>query len=1416
MELDVNEWITNFTRVEAADDTKESSLYGDNSSIQKLTGSEKIKADNFELFRYTKKRSPTLIGADKYYDYYNTQVVRFDVSFLSSVSEVSGKEVLHYTSLNSLDNEYGSITGDDTLSVNNQINNNSNNNFFVGATIEDFGSYKTLNLTLKDRTFTTLSGYIYQAIELGNGNVKAFGNHTEDPETKDENLINTELTNTTTLKFLKTPTTSKIKNNLKIRYGYQTTTSEGKNNFPRADFGSEWKDQYADEMTHRWITATQWEGSANLRSTEVSPTKVLSLRHYQTTKVLPEMDFFITDISTNLTPTGITYNIKASSTENFALNNIKFLQQYTVLRGKPKSLLASLMKVFNSTEETPIKLVWCDKEFNKNYLNGSEILKNYKTGEFEIMYEDTVKDTIEDDRKTLNDLNKQIEVLSNLRDLFTESSTLKVEGNGNNLGYDYLKKEVMKNIKSGAVSVSNEIKKHKFENVLFYPVRNISSGETGVINDISDSKNVTYILDVCKNYKFYGTEESFGSDVVTTVRSGRIFGTWINFIKSKVSTVSNQDGEKQRQKAVYEEYLAREKKMQAKEKLSNAASKVEKIWSDLNSQIPIESSLTPGTTEQNYETLSAGGLLISLKPKDEIHICEKIFYKSGGSGTMEYKIPVYIDSNDFDHGIFKNSISDSLYDSYKSTFEDKDLDIVETFNTIYEKIYKDNSIWNDLSSADKEKVLLGNESTIYNNLSANTSLVNIIDSYNSASPAATYVDLYSKYRIGILSFLGSNNIKNDSTEGVGLTSGTKNIFKTILSSDNANQGLLNKEYTSASYYELANTKGDFKIKGQASKFVDEFDGILSDIQKAKFFLNEARAKQPLIIKTSPDGFNNFSETQIKIEKIKISDSETINDGNYSIVNSSGSLTSTFKKLLKAILSGESSSEINNKINSIEKVLKAMNGFLLIGGYSESPLTSLVLLAEQVYLAVKKYRNNVSTTWENVKTAKKKLAEAVFNYVVKDSEFKDALTRYYIAALDYYYKSKKSSADAAARSYSWKTLAIDAAKDLNDSTINNGAIKKNGEGDSLTFSEMAFGSSIDGSKNYFIESMKFAKGEMINEEGSSIEDKMIEFAEELDDQIKQFLEIKDLIDAEYAKANETKIGKEITLSLGSEDSQYKNDRYTKSLSSLFNDFCSQCMPMIKATDMIATSTKDEEGNSTTATVTDEAAKQSLTWSVVGKYKNNDGTTVPIIGFYYKEPKIPSYIREYAWGTGNSKMHCIKDINISTASEFAMYSTVSTMKIENGKLDSATNIDYSNDRRSEVIRISTPSGSVPSETAFFPNLVANGEKQKNLMNNLLQAINKGTLTLLGDPSLVFTGEIQPYTYPIFLNIKLQQEGVSWSGGNKGGMSANVQSYLSGIYVVGKITHTFSNSGYLTTLEVIRYPGLDKDYKSAISFD
>lgn len=306
-----------------------------------------------------------------------------------------------------------------------------------------------------------------------------------------------------------------------------------------------------------------------------------------------------------------------------------------------------------------------------------------------------------------------------------------------------------------------------------------------------------------------------------------------------------------------------------------------------------------------------------------------------------------------------------------------------------------------------------------------------------------------------------------------------------------------------------------------------------------------------------------------------------------------------------------------------------------------------------------------------------------------------------------------------------------------------------------------------------------------------------------------------------------INDEISLSLGGPDALNNDKKFYKSISSLLTEFCNACPPMhdydkemerLKAydertnpngsTEEIKTY-QDEYGNKQTLDLSGNMPTYKLTWDIIGEYGEDEQHKIPVVGIYYRRPRIPSKLRRYCWGSGNPEMHAIKSLSISTESEFAMLSSAAntTLTVNGGRkvaikgTDNKTLVNGS--ASDDAIKSAYNDYQLSSDgSPSFFKTIAEGDDQYKITDAMFQAINKGTITVLGDPSLRFGGGVSPMTFPIYLDISLQNEGVTWTNNNQGQKST-----LSGVYVVSKITHNLNIQGYTTTMEIIRYPGINE---------
>lgn len=310
--------------------------------------------------------------------------------------------------------------------------------------------------------------------------------------------------------------------------------------------------------------------------------------------------------------------------------------------------------------------------------------------------------------------------------------------------------------------------------------------------------------------------------------------------------------------------------------------------------------------------------------------------------------------------------------------------------------------------------------------------------------------------------------------------------------------------------------------------------------------------------------------------------------------------------------------------------------------------------------------------------------------------------------------------------------------------------------------------------------------------------------------------KDVVIEDYEKEEESKDEdnvnkiqepKQVQISLGSKDalSMYqdnlsnglkeevsfknvKKPKLYKSVLSILNDLKAVMPPKVVDSglmkDVIVT---DQDGNSVKA-IQKQNAYRRFTYGV-----QVDGKKVKVY-FYYQQPTKFERIRKYEWGPANGKHSVITNIDIKTDNEYALLTSMSTVTEKGASVISRDGYGTEALKNKDVKYadyIAQPGESTPLEQIAYA---------------YSQALYKGSITIMGDPFYCFDKFVQPYTYPVYLDFRLPVS-QSWSNSsntNKIGYSH----FMSGFYVVTKITHDINDSGFRTILEVMSYPNITND--------
>ena len=310
--------------------------------------------------------------------------------------------------------------------------------------------------------------------------------------------------------------------------------------------------------------------------------------------------------------------------------------------------------------------------------------------------------------------------------------------------------------------------------------------------------------------------------------------------------------------------------------------------------------------------------------------------------------------------------------------------------------------------------------------------------------------------------------------------------------------------------------------------------------------------------------------------------------------------------------------------------------------------------------------------------------------------------------------------------------------------------------------------------------------------------------------------KDVVIEDYEKEEESKDEdnvnkiqepKQVQISLGSKDalSMYKDDdlsqglkdkkwfeenkkpKLYKSVLSILNDLKAVMPPKVVDSglmkDVIVT---DQDGNSVKA-IQKQNAYRRFTYGVQtdkGKVK---------VYFYYQQPTKFKRIRKYEWGPANGKHSVITNIDIKTDNEYALLTSMSTITEKGASVISRDGYGTEVLKNKDVKYadyIAQPGDSTPLDQIAYA---------------YSQALYKGSITIMGDPFYCFDKFVQPYTYPIYLDFRLP---ISQSWASAKNSNVGYSHFMSGFYVVTKITHDINDSGFRTILEVMSYPNITKD--------
>lgn len=1267
------------------------------------------------------------IDIDRYYNHYNVVSPRVDIEFRTGDGEndwtslkqlvtdegsfvytatiervnenntktVSEKEVTMKDGIYKIDEKEvkvgDEINGGKITAINKTfIGGNNNNNYFVSATIEDTG-FRTLQLELFDRTFTTIQAMLYDAIK-----------HASSQETK--NIKTTNSKTNFDLEFVEMPALTR--NNIRIRYGFNdkvdATVPAGY--WSTIGLNNEF---YQGDDKYRWVSRTFNDKGKSLDMTKgeaskggttnqnVSFDNVLYYLNNQSTILGGFEEFYITNVQSTLTNTGIRYTITAVGSDALKLNGYKFVQKYANIVDKPKNVLASLMRCFNfsgtgtnisakNTNQTMLKLVWNDE---RPLIPVKKILPT-KDG-YAAYSADQQREELEKDKIILSNYKEKLTVAQRLLGCLTSEA-----------GGDYIAGSIIEQKKlypKWKISEDEALKPTKFN-----AITQLERGSTIWLNCYAQIKGITpqslekeaFLAYYLKNY---------GNRIAIKLEDGWIYGDNGTITSSK--PVYNCD----------------------------------------ESDVPTGN--VPGSDLKSYPCNTGNGFRFSRVAR----------------------------------AVLADTVADNVYDF-------NNIKLIEDINEHYK-----------VKSQQLDKI------------EAVKRIFNVLKDYivNNLFESSNGNQFYIKLPISFINALNSNAAKRmmqvcykQKMGGVrlGYVEGGRGALM---------DWTFFRPADMFSYLPIKEGKGDKESdKYKQNIAIKLFKGI----KKTGVKEEDLDASIDIIDKKGlPDptsGGNNFDSE--KLSNLAAAFSYAIGAAN---------MTGNAYDENNVKVSIDTGDELKIKVsNEPEKKELSKYGYVCFDTSYNN----------QTYNVSGEYENGEDVTFlpkgeiERVKVRayldKNTRDTDVDNFMVNLQREAESFKQAYVAEE----KAIENNDDWAVLDTKDQLKKI--VEEINKVDLSAYKIKQPLE-DQME-SQFRGVDSFNGVRSGNISSELYkplstcAPLGPANKNGSALNEEEYKLlAQDITKAISKVNDKHKELDKK-TRDNESAIASdEITLSLGGPESAVENSKFYKSVSSLLNEFCNACPPYhdyeaeARRKTEYAKGAKQEDvaeyidadGNKQSLDLKGEAPTYNLTWDIIGSYNDGKGE-IPVVGLHYRIPRKVNKLRVYKWGTGNPNMHAVKNVNITTSSEFALLSSAANSSLKLGIGGEKVAIKGSNGQtlvngssKGEIVAEYNNYKST-EEPAYFKSVISEND-QHNITDAVFQAINKGSITILGDPSLRFGGYISPMMYPIYLDIDLQNEGATWH------TNKSTKSTLSGVYVVSKITHSINASGYLTTLEVMRYPGINE---------
>jgi len=206
---------------------------------------------------------------------------------------------------------------------------------------------------------------------------------------------------------------------------------------------------------------------------------------------------------------------------------------------------------------------------------------------------------------------------------------------------------------------------------------------------------------------------------------------------------------------------------------------------------------------------------------------------------------------------------------------------------------------------------------------------------------------------------------------------------------------------------------------------------------------------------------------------------------------------------------------------------------------------------------------------------------------------------------------------------------------------------------------------------------------------------------------------------------------------------------------------------------------------------------LQWMTIEFEEEIDGKKIKKTGirFYYPERRITQqpFIRLYTWR--RSKTSLIKNFNITSDLDFSNME-MNIISVGQGGLTQHTSTSGTNAGNPSALMSTKIDSNKVSLVNYGVDTFQVQDKVQSIIANMNKILAKGTIEIPGDPFFLFDENMNKSGYAIAINV-FRNRNIQ-----TGNSFTRERSYLSGFYLITKITHNVSNSGFSTTLDLMKY--------------